>query len=103
MHPSKQHGAKDHLLTATGAGDYLSPGQMTQARQAYSQTAGMCAQPLVQLRRQQHLRLLHLAAIPMHIAQAKGEGGFIDLPEQATEEALMLFLANTQACLRDEI
>src|SRR5262245_60251180 len=103
VYATEQHGAEDHGLAAAGAGEHQRPGEVTEAREAYAEPAGLAAQPLVERWRQRSARLEDFAAVAIDVGEAEGSGGLVDAGEQGAEKALVLLGRNAQARLGDEV
>ncbi len=99
LHPAHQHGTEYHILFARDLAQYLSPGQVMQARGADSQPPGQSPQPLAQGRWQNRTDLVDQMTVDLNIAQAEWQGRLIDIAEHVAKEMLVFGLAVPQARL----
>src|SRR5687768_10031751 len=103
MHASEKHGAKDDPFASTRTSYHLAKSQMADACQAYAQATRVEAQRVVERRGQHDVAFTDVRAVSMHFAQAERCRRLDNIAEELTEEAIMLFLADAESSLCDEV
>src|SRR5512147_539543 len=103
LHPTQEHGPKNHLLTTRQTRKHLGPGLMIQARSAYTQSPCPFTKPLAQISIHFKTGFRDASTVTLHIQQAEGRRWLVHSTKHPAEESLVLLTTHPETRLCHQV